>query len=222
MNLGDVKTRVKRTFGDESGVQVTDGDILRWVNDAQREIVMRNADLLEKTPVATDIISGQQEYTFPTDMRKLRSIQFRRDVTLSYVHLESKSLQEFDALLDGWSGSTYGNANPYCYCSYGTSFKLFPIPDFNLTGGLKLFYYRFSVDVVNDVDELDLPLKYHSSVVEYCLGQAYEMDEDWNSVSNKRNEFNAVVDGTKHDQDNLSEEFYQRITVLPEDQSWEW
>ena len=47
LNIQDVANRVKRTFGDESGVQVTDDDIIRWVNDAQLEISRQNEDLLE-------------------------------------------------------------------------------------------------------------------------------------------------------------------------------
>ena len=41
----DVLLSVKRQFGDESGVQVTDSDIVRWVDDAQREISMNNPEI---------------------------------------------------------------------------------------------------------------------------------------------------------------------------------
>ena len=37
--VSDIATDVKRTFGDEAGVQVNDTDIARWINSAQIEIV---------------------------------------------------------------------------------------------------------------------------------------------------------------------------------------
>jgi hypothetical protein len=36
--VGQIYDYVKRAFGDESGVQLTNADIVRWINDAQNEI----------------------------------------------------------------------------------------------------------------------------------------------------------------------------------------
>lgn len=34
----DVLTEIKRTFGDEAGVQITDADIYRWIDRGQIEL----------------------------------------------------------------------------------------------------------------------------------------------------------------------------------------
>jgi hypothetical protein len=72
LNVQDVANRVRRTFGDDGGVQVTDDDILRWVNDAQLQISTDNEELLE-TVATADIIQGQADYSIPSDMNVLRS-----------------------------------------------------------------------------------------------------------------------------------------------------
>ncbi len=219
MNVGDVKTRVRRSFGDESSVQVTDSDILRWINDGQREVVMQNPSLLEKI-VTANVVQNVSDYTFPADLNQLRSVSYKSTASLAYQQVKGMSLQEFDQRIDAWDGTIYGPADPVVYCTFAGNIKLFPIPPENVTGGLKLYYYRTPVDVASDSDVLDLPVSYHSAVVEYCLKQAYEMDEDWTSVGNKANEFNAAVSGQVDREKSQNQETYTRITTLMEDGDW--
>jgi len=61
----DVIQRVKTQFGDNSGAQLTDDVILRWINDGQQEIVNNNPVL--KDTKLSNIVAGQAEYTFPAD-----------------------------------------------------------------------------------------------------------------------------------------------------------
>lgn len=218
MNLGDVKTRVKRQFGDESGVQVTDGDIVRWVNDAQRDIVNQNEGILEKITTA-DAVLGQQDYTEPTDLFVLHSITYKRSADeRGYFRLQYLSLQDFNQYVDGWDGSFYANSRPQIYTRFGGTLKFFPIPDASFVGAIKLYYQRRPVDVANDGDTLDLPEQYHNAVVNYCLGQAYELDEDWDSSGNKFQQMTADVTSNREREKWVAQETYPIIGVRPEDQ----
>jgi hypothetical protein len=219
MIVSDVKIRVRATFGDQSSVQVQDADILRWINDGQREVVMMNNELLEKIATA-NTVQGQQTYAIPTDCYTIRSILYRSGASTSYFKLLGQSLQEFDEYIDGWDGTIYGQSDPAIYTAFANNFMLFPIPATSLTAGLKLYYYRYPVDMVLDTDILDLPLPYHSAIVEYCLKQAYELDEDWTSVQNKASEFNTAVTGQKVSEKDSKAETYQLITVMRSDEDW--
>jgi len=219
MNLGEAKTRLRRTFGDESSVQVTDADIVRWVNDGQREVVMQNPSLLEKITTA-NIVAAQDQYTYPTDMRQLRSLSYKSTSSPTYIKMQGMSLQEFDQYMDGWDGDLYGRSDPLVYCTFANLINVFPTPQSNATAGLKLYYFRQPVDLVNDSDIIDLPVGYHSAIVEYCLKMAYELDEDWTSVGNKAQEFNAAVSGQRNQEKDNSEDSYKRITVMREDEDW--
>lgn len=216
MNLGEVKVRVKRTFGDESAVQVTDQDITRWVNDGQREIVMINTGLLEKIATA-DAVKGQQDYSKPADMLILHGLTFKNKNGLSYYKLYGRSLQEFDQQYDGWDGTIFGPADPVIYCEFADTFKLFPIPDSDIAAGIKLYYARYPIDVAADSDILDLPVSYHSSVVDYCLQRAYELDEDLQSATLKSGQFVAAVNEQKNREKWNNQEYYPTITVMPDD-----
>lgn len=216
MNLGEVKIRVKRQFGDESGVQITDEDITRWVNDGQKDIVTKNEEVLEASS-STSTVAGQQEYSLPTNIMILRSVSYRASATVSYNPLEGKSFQDFDNLISSWDGPTYGNGWPQVYHVYGGVLKVWPVPDTNVTNGLKIYYSRVPVDVVNDGDQIDLPLPYHNAVVNYCLAQAYELDEDLQTATYKTAQVTDNINTNRAREKDTHRDRYPSISVLPDD-----
>lgn len=219
MNLGDIKTRVKRQFGDESGVQVTDADIVRWVNDAQRDIVMQNEELLEKT-ATIDSVATQQSYDFPSDLFILRSIRYKGSLDDGYRHLKYLNLQQFDELLDGWDSNSLLSADSIAvgwYTSYESKIYLYPTPNESIVGAIKILYSRLPVDVANDVDNLDLPIYYHNAVSNYCLQKAYELDEDFDAANFAAQQVQADVKLNKEKEKIDNAEFYPVISVRYED-----
>lgn len=217
MNLMDLKTRVKRQFGDTAGIQVTDDDITRWANDAQRDIVMRNETVLQ-TISTTDAVAEQQDYAFPSDLLVLRGIHYKRvDGDPSFYKLKGMSYQEFDEYIDGWDGTAYGPSHPIVYTTYANTISLFPIPVSSGTDNLKITYSRQPVDLESDTDEIDLPLPYHNSVVDYCLSRAYELDEDWNAANMMKGKYDTGVALNKERENWGNHEAYPRMTVLLED-----
>src|SRR3546814_8754991 len=99
MKVSDVKTRVKRQFGDESAIQVTDSDILIWINDGQREVAMNNDGILQET-ISLDMVGNQDTYPLPTDLLVLRSIRVRKSATEPFRSIPFKSLAQFDLDMD--------------------------------------------------------------------------------------------------------------------------
>lgn len=217
MNVGDVMTRIKRQFGDESGVQVTDADIFRWINDGQRQIVMQNEGLLEKSSLA-NIVADQQDYSLPADLLILRTVHIKDTVSGAYFKLKGYSFNEFDEYVDGWDGTSIDQGAPTMFTVYESKLKLFPLPQVAVTSGLKIYYNRSPVDIDDSLDSLDLPLLYHETLVKYCLQQAHEMDEDWDAAQTKAVDANADITILRGREGWKNEEVYPRITVLLEDE----
>ncbi len=215
MIVSDIKTRVKRQFGDESGVQITDADILRWINDAQREIVKRNEGLLEVTALA-NATKDIQEYTLPTNLLILRSLKYKDFSTPSYYYLRGVSFTEFNEYIDGWDGSS-DRGTPIVFSVFSGKYQVFPTPAVDLTNGFKLYYNRRPTDVTADGDTPDLPDLYHESIVKYCVAQAYEIDEDWDGVSLKTSQMEADIAGLRGRMDWKAQDTYPTITVRYED-----
>lgn len=216
MNLGDVKTRVKRIFGDESAVQVTDADITRWANDAQRAIVLSNEGLLEQ--IATlNLVADQQEYSLPSDCLILSTITCKNSTQLSYFRLHGYSLTQFNEYVDGWDGTTFGSGQPSIYTVFASMVRLFPVPSTAVVNGLKFFYCKNPPELVNDADVLSLPLVYHNAVVNFCLKNAYELDEDWQTSGLKGSQVVDDMHLARNRDAWKNQETYPTITILSDD-----
>jgi hypothetical protein len=221
VNLGDVKLRVKRQFGDDAAIQIQDSDIVRWVNDAQREIANQNEDLLQATPSTTPVLAGIGEYTLPTDCRLLRQVKYNG------IHLKGLSPQEFNEYIDGYDNPVnYSQGNPLVYNVWQGQFNVFPIPSLASTTSngsptyFTIYYLRNPVDVVNDTDNLEFASGYHNHIVEYCLRMAYELDENWGAAQQKAQQFQQGVNGLKERDNWPVRETYPTITVRAEDQAY--
>lgn len=139
MIVSDVIIRVRRTFGDEAAVQVTDDDIVRWINDAQIEIVKHNDGALQSTDTM-NIVANQSSYTLTSALLILRSLRYKYSDMTSFRALRYKSLQQFDESIDGWDGTQYPAGYPAFFTQYNNTVTLFPTPDRAATAGLKILY----------------------------------------------------------------------------------
>ncbi len=217
LNVQDVATRVKRIFGDESGVQITDDDIIRWVNDAQERIGVDNPGLMEATAVA-DTVVGQADYDVPADFSILRSLKYKG------FRLKVMSFAEFNEYCDGFSApsgvSPYGNGTPEIFMVWNNKITVFPKPDEAVTGGLSIYYIKHPAPVGTLGDGLTVPLQYHNAVVKYCLGEAYVMDEDSAKAQIVKGEYNQDMQKLNDRNKWTSQEYYPRITTLPEDENY--
>lgn len=214
MNVSDVAIRVRRTFGDDAGVQVTDADIFHWINDAQLQISVDNEELLE-TVATADIVSGQADYATPSDMNVLRSLMYNN------FKVKALSFAQFNEYIDGFKAPVgqggFGPGKPEVYMLYGGTITLFPTPNQNITAGLRIYYSKHPASVGNLADGLGVPDRYHNSVVEYCLQRAYEMDENPDMAAYKKGEFAAQVQKLRNQEKRSGTEAYPTITTLSQD-----
>ena len=141
MIVSDIITRIQRKFGDESAVQVTNADIIRWINDGQRRIVLKNDVLLEKT-ATTNSVAGQQEYDLPTDLLILKFIQYKDSGSTSYLKLRGLTTVEFNEYIDGWSDGGSVKGVPQVYTIFSGKIIAYPTPTNSVTAGFKIYYNR--------------------------------------------------------------------------------
>lgn len=210
MNVSDIKARIKRVFGDESAVQLTDDDIVRWINDAQKEIAQQNDEVLE-TIATTASVSNQAEYTLPPDILRLRSVRYGN------LKLKGLSLQEADQQITNYENpASYRTGTPEVFWIYANRITLYPTPNTSDPSNLKFYYTRIPAEVAVDADIPELHTKYHLRIVEYVLQQAYEMDEDWAASGNKSAQFVQGLNSLK-DSDWQDRTSYPTITISPGD-----
>lgn len=212
MNVQDVVTRVRRTFGDDAAVQLTNEDIIRWINDGQIEVVKHNDGALQKTGTL-NLVAGQAQYDLPADLLILRSLRYKFDDMLSYSYLKYKNMQEFDSAIDGWDGTHYTSGTPSFFTMYEGKIILFPVPERSSTAGIKVLYNQEPASVTSLSDELALPLIYHNTLTKYCMWQASLLDEDHEPALMYRSDFAEDMSRLASRETTDPVEFYQSITA---------
>lgn len=213
MITSDIIIRVRRVFGDEAAVQVTDDDILRWINDAQIEVIKNNEDALPATGLI-DLVANQSTYALPTDLLILRSLRFKVPGMLSFSNLRYKNMQEFDDSIDGWDGTAFGSASPVYFTKYDGNVILFPTPDTAMVGGLKVLYNQKPTDVTLTSSPLALPILYHNTIFKYCMWQASLQDEDHEPALMYQNNFKTDLNTLSNTETSDPVATYPTITTL--------
>ena len=208
--LNDVLIDVKRAFGDESGVQLTDTDITRWVNAGQLEIVSKTR--LLKAVAQTDLIADQVFYEFPAaEILEVESLHVDGEPLppMTFVEAEEYILR--------YDPERKDRGTPKIWYSYGEQIFLWPVSDTTVTNGVTLFYTPAPVNVTDPGDRLALPDKYFNALIRYVLYKAYEMDENFEAANMKQQEMLADLSEYAEDETKVYNRTYPTITVVRDD-----
>lgn len=210
MIVSDVVTRVQRQFGDEASVQLSEADIIRYINDACREISFQN-DLTQATATMNSVI-GTSSYNFPSDLMSIRTIYY------DSLKLDAYAKTDYDNYVNEVDPLETVSGTPVLFTRWANTFILYPKPD--SVKQLKLLYLQAPVAVDDTSDTIPLPDLYFSRVVEYCLQQAYQTDEDWEAAGQMSGQFADGLAKLKEHEQVATTEYYTAITVLPDDSGY--
>lgn len=176
---------VKRLFGDESGVQLEPGDILRWANLGQQEIVTRNKVL--KGRADTPTVAATDTYTFPAqDIFEVTSI------LLDGAPLPNMDYAEAERQILAYDPLKTQTGQPQFWYTWGNEFYLWPVPDKAYT--MRMLYAKTPPMLTgSDAELLSISNEYFPVLVDYILARAYEMDEDWAAANAKQQSFENSI-----------------------------
>ncbi len=179
----DVENRVRSTFGDTSGAQLGDAPILNWINDGQREIVNSNP-ILRDTKI-TNVVKEQSDYTFPSDKVLLIEAIYIEGYPLAYLTPnEARTyIRKQDPLLASQA------ERPEIYYERAGIITLYPVPNKNITNGMKLEFIKNPTPLTLLSQTLSVPDRYFNELVTYVIAQALEMDENYEAASYKISQF---------------------------------
>lgn len=205
MLVSDIITRVRVAIGDNESISVSDADIMRWINDAMREVAASN-QLLQVTGVQNTIV-GTEGYALPSapTLLKLHSVRYDKLKLPIYTRAEAE-----DRL--GIDGTTKGS--PSVAWVWSNKINLWPIPD--SVKELEINYTRQPTDVTAVGNTPDLPVQYHRRLVDYCLAQVAEMDDDMARYQLKMQEFETGVQKIK-DVPDWEDDYYSYISAASRD-----
>lgn len=204
--LADVGAMVKRMFGDESGVQLIDSDILTWTNQAQQEIASSTKVL--KAKATTAITAGTSTYALsgltPTILQvESLLVDGRRIGNMSVAQAE-ESISQSDPLAEE-------TGFPAFWYEWAGEITFWPVPAQDAT--MTIRYTANPSTLVNQTDLLSIPDDYFTDVVNFVLKQAYEMDENETMMSLKGREFESSMQELTDEERTAQNMTYETITI---------
>jgi hypothetical protein len=188
MILSDIIKRVQRQFGDDVQAQITTDDIVRWVNDACLEIVTNNHTNQGMRKGTTPVEAGKDEYDLPADMYLLRAVRINGKIVrgTTYEQISSTAFGQYSDTNNKESG------DPEWYWVHDYKLHIIPVPAQSL-GTVDIMYVK-RPDILTPAMltiEPDVPTEYHPRIVEYCIAQAMELDDNFQAYQLKMSEFQS-------------------------------
>lgn len=178
---------VKRVFGDEAGVQLSDNDIVRWINEAQREIAHETACL--QATATTSIVAGQADYTVGAITPVIYEISSVLIDGKRVVNMSVSQAEESISLADPEESET---GAPQFWYEWANTLTFWPVP--NAAGTLTIRYVAEPTDITaTGTDVLSLPDEYFQDIITFVLKQAYEMDENPEMMQLKAAEYESSL-----------------------------
>jgi len=206
--VSDVGDYVKRQFGDESGVQITDDDILRWVNMGQQDLAFI-AKAIQGT-ATTAYAAGQTEYVLPTE----------KAIEITSIRVDGRPIKgvEFQVaeslIVDSDPTASTSAKYPDFWWRWGNTINFWPKPTTESDGlEIKVYYIGTPETLVDQSDFLGLPDKYFEALTEYVLSKAYELDEDVQSATGSYQRYMDRL-GQSFEEDKAENLFYPVLSFV--------
>lgn len=225
--VDDIYKRVTRLFGDEAGIQLTEEDILNWINDGMEEIHNKVPSLPAQSSYLADLPSADaQGYKLPVDgsgsqiWLNIQEVAVKRNVgDASYYPVRYITRQEMAEYAPGWDGDDYSAGIPVYYVLSDDRdyLRLFPESDVTISDGLRILYTPTSPSVSALADTLPIHSRFRQAVMDFVMFRAYEQDEDWAASDRKLQSFNMAVSAHFDKAGWADESTYPSIRATAED-----
>lgn len=213
--VSDVLTAVKRQFGDESGAQLQDSDIIRWINEGQLEIARQQG--WSQTTATTATVAGQASYSLPgVNIINIDTLMYTLQGTTNPMIIDRREFKEIQELLLSKTApaDTAPIAQPMAWYVYAESVFLYPAPA-NTGDTITLYCTTQPAAVAVSTDAIATPDVYYKSLLNYVMAQAYELDDDWTGAQLKQRELKDGLTGLEEDYG--GHRYYPVVVVLDED-----
>ena len=167
---GEVAQNVRRSFGDESGVQLEENDLLRWINQGQYEIARHNRIL--KSRGTQNTLPGQGTYTLALG----RPIEQIESIRYDGNRLVPTEFTTIDANLEEYPPSAQGE--PSLWYKWGNEVTIWPTPQ--KSASLEVYFTATPVQqtIFDPSRVLELPDNYFLPLIDFVMAKAHEMDDD--------------------------------------------
>lgn len=209
-HLSDVLQYVKRAFGDEAGVQITDTDIIAWANQAQ--IAIAHSTKCIQGRARTDLIANQYAYELPTqDAVEIINLRVNGVPVPGIEHGQAEQqLVNTDPLRTASGTVQY-------WTKWNNTVEFYPTPRETIVNGIDIFYLGVPTRLVNPADFLGLPDRYYTALLDYIMSEAYKLDEDYDAANQAYQNYQLKIGETLDEENQAQNLFYSTVNFIDMD-----
>jgi hypothetical protein len=204
--VADVGAAVKRVFGDESGVQLVDNDIVTWVNQAQVHIASSTRVL--KTKAVTSLVNGQNTYTLSGLTPAVLQIE---SILINGRRITSMTTPQAEESISQNDPTAQEVGFPYFWYEWAGEITFWPKP--NLDATMTIRYTALPAVATDNSSVLSVPDEFFNDVTNFVLQKAYEMDENVQMMMLAKQDFDESMSELTDEERQSQNMTYETITV---------
>lgn len=212
MNLGDIRTKVRKRLGDATIAFWTNDELNDYINDGCRDISFRtkciraNGYISAVSCTDNTVSTKSNEYALSTNFSDIYAVleTYFFSAGEDWIRLEPTQREELDEEYAGWRGNvgyvyttTSSTVTTYNYtANCGTPSRYYwdreediigldPPPDADNAGSnyIRVYYAKKHTDLADDSDEPTIPEPLHLAVINYAVAVGFE-DRGWGDRAN--------------------------------------
>ena len=170
MTTSEIAADIRARLNESTADFWTDAQLLVWVNQRYHHLVEAVDRVFENyfiTVTTTDSVDSQQEYSLPTDFKRMRRVEINFNVDDDNSVYQRAFPIELDHVRLRLGNESLGvtiQRNPIYYLQ-GDNIGFIPIPDEDGTAAIKLWYVAEQDDLEDDDDVPAIPTGYHYLIV---------------------------------------------------------
>lgn len=178
MQLQTFRERIQTRLEDSSGTFWSSDEIDSYINTAIAYywdwlLLARHTACL--TSVNRDIVSGTDTIALPADFYDIRLVEYVKNGI--YKPIEEYERHSENNYTSNASSDIYNSIARYTYRRQGANLILEPIPNENLTNGIKITYFKsYPAELSDDTDEPESGL-YNNLIIEKSIEMAKAKEE---------------------------------------------
>lgn len=186
--LSTIRTQVRSYLDESTAADWTDVELNRLINQRYHRVYSAVITVFEEYRInfaTADVVAGQQEYSLPSDLFKLRRLEINYDKSNSDSQFQKATpVTSIDSIRTQMAVPGSGSIlrNPVYY-TLGDTIGFLPIPSISGDEAIQLWYVPVITELATDTATIDIPYpeRYWHLIAEGATADAYRFGEQ-NSV----------------------------------------
>lgn len=164
MTKATIITDIRARLNETTAAFWSDAQLLVWINHRYQDLVTAVETVFENyfiTEATADVNEDQQEYTLPSDFKRMRRVELNYDISANADNFKKATPISLDDVQTRLENDDLGVMALPSYYIQGDIIGFLPIPDEDGTAALKIWYIAEQDDLSDDDDEPAIPAQYH-------------------------------------------------------------